>query len=98
MLVPSDVYLFKYSNIAGWVDIAATGKFKSVIFDEVQELRTGDTSDKGRAAKVFAHNAEIVQALSATPIYNYGSEMFAIVEIVAPGALGTWMSSSESGA
>jgi hypothetical protein len=89
-LSPSDVYLFKYSNIAGWVDIAATGKFKSVIFDEIQELRTGSTTEKGRAARVFANNADLVQGLSATPIYNYGSEIFEIMEVLAPGALGDW--------
>ncbi|WP_454629603.1 SNF2-related protein [Bradyrhizobium cenepequi] len=89
-LPPADVYLFKYSNIAGWCDIAATGKFKSVFFDEIQELRTGEEAEKGSAAKVFAHNAQLVQGLSATPIYNYGSEMFNIMEIVAPGSLGTW--------
>jgi hypothetical protein len=89
-LAPNDVYIFKYSNIAGWVDIAATGKFKTVIFDEIQELRTGDDSDKGRAAKVFAHNAEVVQGLSATPIYGYGSEIYNIMQVLAPGALGDW--------
>lgn len=29
----ADVYLFKYSNIFGWTDIAATGLFKTVVYE-----------------------------------------------------------------
>ncbi|PZO72648.1 MAG: ATP-dependent helicase [Mesorhizobium amorphae] len=86
----ADVYVFRYSNIAAWVDAAADLGIRTVIFDEVQELRHGDATEKGRAGKAFARSAEAVMALSATPIYNYGSEIFNIVEIVRPGFLGSW--------
>lgn len=89
-LPPANLYIFKYSNIASWVDIASTGFFKAVIFDEIQELRRGEETWKGRAAKIFAENAVLRCGLSASPIFNYGSEIFHIIEMIEPGALGTW--------
>lgn len=89
-LPEADLYIFRYSNIAGWVDVAAEGLFRSVVFDEIQELRTGTKSQKGAAAKVFSENAQTLRlGLSATPIYNYGDEIFPIIEAIEPGALGT---------
>lgn len=80
----------KYSNIAGWSDIAATGIFKSVVFDEMQELRHGVATAKGMAAKVFSDYARVRIGLTASPVYGYASEIFNIVDMLAPGALGTW--------
>lgn len=90
-LPPADIYIFKYSNIGGWVDIAATGIFKAVIFDEIQEMRHGSKTQKGNAGDVFAKHARLKMGLTATPIYNYGDEIFHIVELLAPGALGSWL-------
>lgn len=84
-----DVYIFKYSNSFGWVDIAATGRFRSVVFDECQELRHGRNTDKGGAADVFAKNASLRIGLSATPVYGYGGEMFNICDIIEQGILGS---------
>lgn len=89
-LPPADVYIFRYSNIAAWADYAETLGCKTVIFDEIQELRHGQSTDKGRGAIAFRDAAQSVMGLTATPIYNYGSEIFNVVEFVAPGALGTW--------
>ncbi|MDI1264982.1 MAG: SNF2-related protein [bacterium] len=84
-----DCYIFKYTNIFGWTDTAATGRFASVIFDEVQELRHGTGTMKGGSAKVFADNASMRIGLSATPVFGYGGEMFNIVDIIEPGVLGS---------
>lgn len=89
-LPQADVYIFKYSNIAGWTDVAGTGVFKAVIFDEAQELRHGQGTAKGRAAAVFANAAALRMGLTATPIYGYGSEIFNVVEMLEPGALGSY--------
>ncbi|MGJ4888925.1 SNF2-related protein [Bradyrhizobium sp. HKCCYLRH3099] len=98
-----DVYVFRYSNCGGWVDIAATGRFRSVIFDECQNLRHGIGTDKGRASAVFARHAGGLRiGLSATPIFGYGGEIFNILDIIDPGCLGTreefvreWCSTAE---
>lgn len=99
-----DAYIFKYSNMAGWSDVVATGRFRSVIFDEVQELRHGVLTQKGAAAKIFADNAALRIGLSATPIFGYGGEIFNIVDIIEPGILGTreefvreWCTSNDDG-
>jgi hypothetical protein len=84
-----DAYIFKYSNMAGWTDVADTGRFRSVIFDEVQELRHGEMTQKGQAAKIFANNAAMRIGLSATPIFGYGGEMFNIADVIDPGVLGS---------
>jgi len=89
-LPPADIYIFKYSNIGGWTDIAATGLFKAVIFDEMQELRNGRSTVKGAAAGIFVEGAQLRMGLTATPIYNYGSEIFNIVDFLEPSALGSW--------
>ena len=89
-LPPADVYVFRYSNIAAWSDYAETLGCKTVIFDEIQELRHGLSTSKGYGARAFAASAEMRIGLTATPIYNYGSEMFNVVEFIAPGALGSW--------
>ena len=87
-LPPADVYIFRYSNIAGWVDIAATGLFRAVVFDEIQELRRGRDTNKGRAGAVFASKATLRIGLSATPIFNYGAEIFHVLDLIEPDCLG----------
>jgi superfamily II DNA or RNA helicase len=83
-----DVLLINYSKLAGWQE-ALAGTVKTVVFDEVQELRrTG--SDRYNAAAAIAFSAKLRIGLSATPVYNYAGEMHAIFEVLCPGALGTW--------
>ncbi|CDX26831.1 DNA/RNA helicase, superfamily II [Mesorhizobium plurifarium] len=89
-LPPANLYIFRYTNIHGWTDIAATGLFKAVVFDEIQDLRTGAHTRKGAAAKVFSDNAELRLGLSATPIFGYGSEIWNIMLYIDPDVLGSW--------
>ncbi len=89
-LPKADVYIFKYSNIHGWVDYFGQGPFKSVVFDEMQELRTGTSTAKGSAARVLIEQAGVKIGLTGTPIYNYGNESWQLAEFLDPGALGTW--------
>jgi hypothetical protein len=70
-LPKADVYIIRYSCIAGWVDLFGKGFFKYVIFDEIQELRHAGTQ-KYQAASVVSSAAQYCQGLSASPIYNYG--------------------------
>ena len=86
-LPDADVYIFKYSTLSGWVDVFSKKPFKSVIFDEAQELRH-DSSAKYYSAKVLADNCEYAVAFTATPIYNYGIEVFNILDLLKEGCLG----------
>lgn len=89
-LPPANLYVFKYSNIAGWVDLFATGFFKAVVYDEIQELRRGNEAEKGRAALVLSQNASLKLGLSASPVYNLGSEMHNVLQYIDPDVLGPW--------
>lgn len=82
-----DVYVLPYSRATKWQD-HLRGRVRTVIFDEVQELRHR-TSDKYAACKSIADAADYKIGLSATPIYGYGGETWNIMETLAPGALGT---------
>lgn len=82
-----DVLILNYAKLSGWAP-ALAGKVKAVIFDEAQELRK-EGSQKYEAAGMVADSAECVIAATATPIYNYGDEIYNIVDIYAPGVLGT---------
>jgi len=89
-LPDADVYIFRVSQLAGWADIFATGFFNSVTFDEPQSLRTGTGTAKGTAAKVLSDNTTYHLGLTATPIYNYGDEMFNIMNYIDDSILGNW--------
>jgi SNF2 family DNA or RNA helicase len=82
-----DVVICNYHKLSGWADVLA-GQVKSVVFDEVQELRREDSA-KYSAAKHVAGAADFRMGLSATPIYNYGGEMFSVLDVLRPGALGS---------
>lgn len=82
-----DVIITSYHKLTGWAR-ALSVYGRSVIFDEVQELRHSGTG-KYTAAKEIADAMHFRMGLSATPIYNYGGEIFNVFEVIAPGALGT---------
>ena len=85
--VDADVLIMSYSKLRGWGNHLA-GVVKSVVFDEVQELRHAHTG-KWVAAGMIADKADWKLGLSATPVYNYGGETHSIFSILAPGELGT---------
>lgn len=87
-LMLPDVLIVPYSKLAGWRDHLA-GRMRSVIFDEVQDLRRGTETQKGMAASHIADGAEYVLGLTATPVYNYGGEIWELLNIIAPGELGS---------
>lgn len=89
-LPPADVYICPYSKLGGWVDYADRLGLRSIVFDEMQELRHGTTTKKGKAAWNFAQFAQLKIGLTATPIYGYGSEMWHVLQFLDEGALGSW--------
>lgn len=58
-----------------------------VIFDEIQELRHGGTQ-KYSAAVSVSQAADTVVGLSGTPIYNYGIEIWHVLNAIEFHALG----------
>jgi SNF2 family DNA or RNA helicase len=82
-----DVFIMKYSCLTGWIDVFEHLSLKTVIFEEVHYLRRSD-SNRYTAAKELAAHCEIKLGLSATPIFNYGDEIFNILDILSKDCLG----------
>lgn len=83
-----DVVILNYHKLADWAGVLAPYA-KSIVFDEIQELRTGAGSNKYVAAREIARAASFRLGLSATPIYNYGGEIWNILDILREDALGS---------
>lgn len=81
-----DLILVNYAKLHSWRHHLA-GKVRAVIFDEIQELRRPE-SLKYQAAAHIAKEAMVRVGLSATPVYNYGGEIFAIMDSLDRGCLG----------
>ena len=86
-----DVVITSYSKISGWADELGP-RLQYLICDECQGLRTGTANtipEKYRAVKYLSERAAFVLFASATPIYNFGGEFFAVIDALSPGHLGT---------
>lgn len=81
-----DVLIINYHKLGGWAETLA-GVVKTVIYDEVQELRRAE-SQKYSAAMHVSEGASLRVGLSATPIFNYGGEIFSVMNAIEPGCLG----------
>jgi superfamily II DNA or RNA helicase len=87
-LPAADVYIFGYSIVCGWTDFLKDGFLKSVFYDEIQELRHGIDTAKGRACAIISAQAQFRMGLTATPIYNYGDEIHTVMDYINPEILG----------
>jgi SNF2 family DNA or RNA helicase len=80
--------IIHYGLIAWWEEELLANRFKTVIFDEIQELRHSDTK-KYSTASLLSGEAEHVYGLSGTPIYGYGSEIWSVTNAVDFNCLGS---------
>ena len=90
-LKTSNVYVINYDLIGKRTDDLISLKPKTIICDEVQNLRNIHTikfQAVNELAKTPSVNYRI--SLSGTPIYNRGSEMWGIVDILQHGLLGSF--------
>lgn len=81
-LPKADIYLVKYSQLSSWCDVLSRGWVKGIIFDEVQNLRTGKNSDKGIAAASICETVDFAVGMTGTLIFNYGIECWNIADII----------------
>lgn len=91
---PPDVIITSYSKLAKWAGYLAKYVRGAVIFDECHELRhreyDGETSAKYAGAAHIAEHARYRCGMSATPTFGLGGQIWNVVEILRPGALGSW--------
>ena len=90
-LPQADVYIIHYLLLRGWKSALPDLAFRTVIFDEIQELRRAGT-EKYSAASLVSSAADHVIGLSGTPIYNNGGEIWNVVNILDFHFLGDWES------
>ncbi|MBM3903886.1 MAG: hypothetical protein FJ357_01900 [Thaumarchaeota archaeon] len=86
-----DFYIINYELLyKRYKDLANLG-LKTIVCDEVQNLRS-KTTQKYHAIKKLAalESVKYRIGLSGTPIYNRGSEIWPIVDILRPGLLGSF--------
>ena len=81
-----NIYLIHYLLLRGWFQDLSAFEFDTIIFDEVQELRHS-TSHKYRSVRKLVESAKNILGLSGTPIYNYGFEIFNVLNIIDEGCL-----------
>jgi SNF2 family DNA or RNA helicase len=86
-----DFYLINYELLHKRQDDLAKLKIRTLVCDEVQHLRS-KTTQKYKAVKTLASMKSMKYrvGLSGTPIYNHGSEIWPIVDILKPGLLGNF--------
>lgn len=86
-----DFYIINYELLHKRMkDLSKLG-IKAIVCDEVHNLRS-KTTQKYKAVKKLAALPSITYrvGLSGTPIYNRGSEIWPIVDILKPGLLGSF--------
>lgn len=83
-----DVYVIGYTGVQGWSEVLSR-TCSSVVFDEAHELRRTE-SQKYRACKSLARKMEYRLGMSATPIANYGGEIFNVMDVLKPGCFGEY--------
>ena len=86
-----DFYIINYELLHKRLPDLLKLKIHSVICDEVQHLRSKTTQKYAAVKKLAAKNGvKFRVGLSGTPIYNRGSEIWPIVDILKPGLLGSF--------
>ena len=87
----TDIYLINYELLfKRRGDLAGLG-IRTIVCDEVHNLRS-KTTQKYKAIKGLAGLPSVLYriGLSGTPIYNRGSEIWPIIDIIRPGLLGSF--------
>ena len=92
-LPEAEIYIIHYLLLRGWKEVLPGLSFRTVVFDEVQELRHNGTG-KYSAASLLSEACENAIGLSGTPIYNQGGEIWNVVNILDFHFLGDWESFS----
>lgn len=82
-----DVVVTSYNRLAPWQDVLMQRSFATSIFDEVHDLRKTGTG-KREYAKILSEKSGRCFGLSGTPIFNYGIELWSVLDVIRPGSLG----------
>jgi len=89
-LYRADFYIINYDLLHKRRDDLASTGIKTIVSDEIQNLRNADTK-RYEAIKEISNAPGIEHriGLSGTPIYNHGIELWPIIDFLYPGLMGT---------
>ena len=90
-LPKTDIYVINYELLfKRFEDLSKLG-IRTIVCDEVHNLRS-KTTQKYKSVKKLAALTSVSYriGLSGTPIYNRGSEIWPIIDIIKPGLLGSF--------
>lgn len=86
-----DFYIINYELLFKRYKDLAKLNLRTIVCDEVQNLRSKTTQKYQAIKKLSAlESVKYRVGLSGTPIYNRGSEIWPIVDILRPGLLGSF--------
>ena len=86
-----DFYIINYDLLHKRLGDLSKLNIKTIVCDEVQYLRSKSTKKYSAVKKLAAlKSVKYKIGLSGTPIYNHGSEIWPIVDILKPGLLGSF--------
>jgi len=90
-LPKTDIYVINYELLLKRSDDLEQVGIRTIVCDEVHNLRS-KTTQKYKAVKKLAALPSVHYriGLSGTPIYNRGSEIWPIIDILKPGLLGSF--------
>ena len=90
-LPKTDIYVINYELLFKRFDDLSKVGIKTIVCDEVHNLRS-KTTQKYKSVKKLAALSSVSYriGLSGTPIYNRGSEIWPIIDIIKPGLLGSF--------
>lgn len=90
-IAPHDIYIINYDLLYKRLgDLSRLG-IRTLVCDEVQHLRSKSTKKYSAVKKLASLDTVRYRiGLSGTPIYNRGSEIWPIVDILRPGLLGSF--------
>ena len=90
-LPKTDIYVINYELLLKRSDDLEQVGIRTIVCDEVHNLRS-KTTQKYKAVKKLAALPSVQYriGLSGTPIYNRGSEIWPIIDILKPGLLGSF--------
>jgi len=86
---PPQVVITNWFKIVGWAEhFVREGRYRTLVLDEAHELRHHDT-ERYRAVSSLRQSVDRALLTTGTPIFNYGGELWSVMNIAAPDALGS---------
>jgi len=84
-----DVVLTSYAIAALDAQELAAVRFATLVLDEAHAIKNA-ASERAKALRAVAMNADWRLGLTGTPIENHLGELWSLMRVISPGLLGSW--------